>query len=126
MKKKDELVTLDIDHQGTPSINCATIIAISDETVLIDIDCHSKYLEVSAHSNKSGPIIEGQMKYIPGIVVDFEEHSLHPFEGVVAEDNWTEIHFPEFAGYSVFATNVGRYTVNVALMKDTVYETIGN
>ncbi len=96
-----------IDTQGVIIVNSCSIYKRTKDIVLIEIDCKSKYPYIDFHISDSDGIC--------GIGLSASENTLHKDE--TKEGITTIVTFPEFKNYIVFATYVGRYTVNICLCK---------
>lgn len=107
-KKSNELFT--IIQQGTPVINSGCIIEQSENLIAIEIDMKSKYCEIAMFTHKDP-------ENVCGLMIEANEDSLNLKEGI-DKDMSTEIEFTNFKGFSVFAANLGRYTVSVCLIRD--------
>jgi hypothetical protein len=95
---------LDI-HQGAIVVNTAHFVLKTDDVACIDIDCATKYAKVACYG--SGP----------EVMLCATDHSLH-LAADVPRETWTLVRFPDFCGWCVYATTVGRYTVSVVLLRD--------
>lgn len=106
--KKNELFT--VIQQGAPVINGGCIIERSENLIAIEIDMKSKYCEVGLFTHEDP-------ENVCGLMIGANEDSLNLKEGI-DKDTYTEIKFPNFKGFSVFAANLGRYTLSVCLIRD--------
>lgn len=108
MKKNDKL-KIKITQQGAPDINYGWIVEIGENVVALNIELKSKYCEVSSSFSGSN----GEC----GVVLQTTKRSLYLNDKTDRED-FTTIEFPDFKGWNVFATWLGRYTINVCLIKN--------
>lgn len=106
--KKNDKIKINITQQGAPVINIGWIVEVGENVVALSIDFMSKYCEVSTSFSGSNDEC--------GIVLQATERSLFLNEQADRED-FTTIEFPDFKGWNVFATWLGRYTLNVCLIK---------
>ena len=81
----------------------------SSDIVALSIDLKSKYCEIGSSISSS--------KRECGITIDTNEHSLylHPEKD---RDNFTEIYFTEYVGWSYWGGSSGRYTITLCLIKE--------
>lgn len=96
---------IEIKAQGAPRINAALVHARGETCALLSVDLHSKYCQVLSWGGES-------------VFVGASERSLHLDESQPREAP-TEIAFPEFAGWRVWCADLGRYTLSLALIKET-------
>ena len=99
-----------IKQQGAPvlSQDVAYVLKEGEEIVALTIDMHSKYCEIGGSiSGSNGDC---------GILVGAKETSLYLDENK-DKDSYTEIYFPEFDGWDCIASNGGRYSLYVCLIK---------
>ena len=97
-----------IVEQGAPRINDASIVKEGEGFVAISIDFHSKYCEVIFHTSGSD--------VPPGIVIGANNNSLY-LDKNQPSDKATEIVFPRWPTYHVFASCLAKYTLQVCLVE---------
>ena len=107
MKKNDQ-IKIKIKMQGSPIVNGGLVYEISENIVALDIDLKSKYCDVMSSFNGS----DGSC----GVLLAANERSLY-LNDLVDKDSFTEIEFSDFKNWSVFAWYLGRYTLNVCLIR---------
>lgn len=98
-----------INQQGAPRVNAGAVYRSGADVVALEIDLHSKYCEVVATGGSNAP----------QIFIGTNESSLHLDETKDRNES-TAIEFPQFVGWSVWATTIGRYTLAVCLTRDMV------
>ncbi len=96
-----------VTAQGAPVLNSAYIVREAEGIVALEIDLKSKHCEVSAVSTCEGK---------ESLWIEATEHSLH-LHRHRKRDDITAIEFPRWPGYEIFATYLGRYTLDVCLVK---------
>ncbi len=106
--KKNDKIEITINKQGATLVNCGNVLEISENIVALEIDLKSKNCEVISSYYCS----DGKR----GIILGANENSLHLHENI-DRDSLTEIEFPQFKNWSVFSWNIGRYTLNVCLIR---------
>lgn len=107
MRSKGEI---SIVTQGAPEVSAGVVgYKKRRDIAIFEIDLRSKYCEVIAHFVN--------FEKCPGVMIDTSERSLHLHP---TETGATVIEFPGFKGWSVFASGIGRYTLGVCLIKDTM------
>lgn len=107
MKKGDKL-KIEITHQGAPVVNDGFIIELGKNVCAVSIDMKSKYCQTAFSISGSN----GEC----GIVIVTTEESLHLKKGVHRDDP-THLEFPQFKGWDVFASGIGRYTLRICFTK---------
>lgn len=95
--------------QGAPVINAGSVYSKGADVVALEIDLHSKYCEVSATSGGE----------FPGIFIDANERSLELDKTKSVEES-TFIEFPQYAGWNVWCSGIGRYTLSVCLVRNNI------
>ena len=106
--KKNNKIKIKITQQGAPAINNGYVVEVGERVVALSVDLTSKYCNVSSSFSGS----KGEC----GVVLRASERSLYLNEKSNREDI-TIIEFPDFEGWNVFAYYLGRYTLNVCLIK---------
>lgn len=96
-----------IKKQGSIIVNNCWIHKRSDDIVLLIIDCKSKYFDIIMTGYSSDGITS--------IFMDSNDRTLNKSDEFIGP---TEIEFPDYKGFRVFATNTGRYTCQICLSKD--------
>ncbi len=81
----------------------------ASDVVCIDIDLYSKYAEVLCAGAGSGAA--------PEVFLAKNERTLHTNEDPRVCNLPTVVAFPDYTGWSVYATYLGRYTLSVCLCK---------
>lgn len=87
------------------------IMAESADMVAISIDLTSKYAECTGLVSGSDPEKKGRL---PGVMLQANERTIAT--DPQHKDVFTLVSFPEYRGYTVFATHLGRYTLHVVLI----------
>lgn len=109
-----ERTSIIIEEQGAPLIGAGAHIAKRGEGIVaIHVDLNSKYCEPVMYLHSPDGC--------PSISIGANENSLHLLEGRDRYDA-TVIAFTDFPGWRIFATDCGRYTINVCLVKDDFEE----
>ena len=102
-------VKLDIAHQGAVRVNNAYVWREAEGIVCIYVDLHSKRAELAMTGWMPGEP--------PSVWLMADEATLHVDESK-ERDDMTEVRFPDYAGWSVFATDgPARYTLGVVLIR---------
>lgn len=91
--------------KGKIIVNDGIIISKSEDIILVSIDLKSKYAKISS---------TGSDNDIPTISLEADEDTLYIDENSSYD---TEIYFPDFAGYDIWACLLGRYTLNICFYK---------
>lgn len=101
-----------IKLQGAPilSDNQGYIVTRGKNIVAIEVDLQSKYCDIDYTISGS----DGEC----GIGIIATKESLYLNEK--RKDVCTEIYFPEFSGWTIWASNLSRYTLYVCFIKDNV------
>ncbi len=101
-------IKIKVIQQGAPIVNTGWVVESGKNIVALYVDLKSKYCEVSSSfSGSNGDC---------GVSLKATERSLHLNEEVEKED-FTSIVFSDYKGWDVFAYYLGRYTLNVCLVK---------
>lgn len=96
---------VNINIQGQPIINYAFIHKKSDGLVAIAVDMTSKRCEIVA---------TGSNDNVPVVCVEPTEDSLYLGD---AEQSITEIEFPEYEGWDIWAADASKYSICLCLVK---------
>ncbi len=96
-----------IVEQGAPLVNWAWIVAESPEIVALEIDLKSKNCATGATCS------DGSME---SLLIEATEYSLH-LHPRRRREAWTQISFPRWPTWDIFAANIARYTLRVCLVK---------
>lgn len=111
--KPDDSIRIKKSMQGAPVVNNGYVEQIGENVVAISIDLRSKYCDViSSFSSSNGSC---------GVLLAANERSLY-LHKTKERDSFTQIEFPDFKNWSVFAWYLGRYTLNVCLVNKNVKE----
>ena len=110
--KKNKWISIDIKIQGGPILSdiYGYIETKGKNIVAIEIDLKSKYCDVDYTIHGS----DGDC----GIGIVATEESLHINKK--KKEVATEIYFPEFNGWYIWATNLSRYTLYVCLVREPI------
>lgn len=94
-----------IGLQGEVVVESCSLVYDGEGVKILSLDLKTKYAVVGAYgSNGSNP----------GVILNATDRSIHTGE----EEGCTEVVFPRFKGYRVVASDCGRYTCFVALLKE--------
>jgi hypothetical protein len=94
----------EIVQQGAIIVNDAWIRYQNDSVIIIDVDCKSKYFDVSASSGK-------------GVFVTANDSTLYKDDENAEKDTWIEfLEVP--VGFDYVASSTGRYTLTVVFHKN--------
>ena len=102
------LCVIDVRLAGGPVVNSAMELRRGPGVVAISVDLRTKYCEVEACC--------GGSEEPPSIYIGATGRSLRA-DHEPERTGSTEIIFPEFVGWSVWAAEVSRYTLAVCLIK---------
>jgi hypothetical protein len=91
-----------ISIKGRVSINTCALVIDEDNVKVLEMDFHTKNADLIAYGGSSDGI--------PSIAFGYLENTLY--------EEITEVEFSRFKGFSVIATDVGRYSCFVVLLKD--------
>lgn len=91
--------------KGIIIVNDGIIISKSEDIVLVSIDLKSKYAKISS---------TGLDNDIPTISLEADEDTLYINDNSPYD---TEIYFPDFVGYDIWACSIWRYTLNICFYK---------
>lgn len=101
-----------ISQQGAIVVNGGECIHSCDDVALVILHLESKYPEVIGYgaSYSSQPCVAD-------VSIGASDRTLytHP---TAERDSITEVAFPMFAGYEVFAISRGKYRIKVCLLRD--------
>lgn len=102
-------VLITVPHQGAPIVSCndAVIVDKTKKTVILEIDLTSKYCVVEATT--------GVTREVPGIYISVTPETNRVFG--TKRSNSTKIEFPHYKGWSVYLSNISRYTLKICLRK---------
>lgn len=101
-----------IERQGCIDVNSCSVLFDADGVVVLEIDLKSKYAILESTGGGSAG---------PSVHIGATERTLYLRDGFGLEDT-TEILFPRWVGYSVWASDVARYSCTVCLVDmTTVY-----
>lgn len=92
--------------QGAIIVNHCRVEARGDRVVALSIDLCSEYVCVTGVSEESG---------VPTIMLGADERTLNINQSRKAVS--TELQFPDYAGWQVFADRTSRYTLRVCLVR---------
>lgn len=98
---------MQVTIQGAIKVNSIHIRAESAEVVALAIDTESRRAEVFCTGSDDG---------IPLIQLGENEYTLYTDESLKGQP--TEIKFPEYPGWSVWASDSSRYTIYICLVKE--------
>lgn len=107
-----DLTPINVTRRGAPVLSNyehAFVVQRGEKVVAIYIDMMSKRCEIGCSIGGS----DGSV----GITIDATEHSLHLDETKDREE-FTEIYFPEFKGWTYWCGNMARYTCSICLVKE--------
>lgn len=97
---------LTVQTQGRVRVNFAYEYLRNPDVVLVDIDLHTKYADVSGYSETGSGA--------PEIYLNAGGNAIHVDESTNDE---TTISLDAFAGYDIFTADVKRYTLRVAMVR---------
>jgi hypothetical protein len=104
-------VTISIAHQGAVRVGGGGYVHRgADGIACIYVDMDSKYAEIAMHS--------GGLNY-PRAWLMAGDSTLH-LDNDRPRDDMTEIAFPDYPGWSIFAIDICRYTLSVVLLSPEV------
>lgn len=105
---RGDMVPMVVTTQGAVRVNCATVERDYGDCLLLNVDLHSKYAEMSATMSGDG---QG-----PSVFLSADERTLH-LDETQPRGQDTTIEFPEHKGWRVFASSgPGRYTLTLVLV----------
>jgi len=107
---KFKSINFNIEHQGAVVINDCWILAEGKDVVALDIDLKSKYGEVFATGSSCN-----NSKTYPAVILSATDRSLHLDESV-GRDELTTVIFIDYPEWTVWASDIGRYTLSVCLV----------
>jgi len=105
------LLKLKIAQQGAAIINVGYITHVGENVAAVHVDMTSKYCEVGC----TGSQCDGEKKGVPLLLVDANERSIKLKKG--KEKDSTEIHFPQFSGWDIWAANAARYSIYICFVR---------
>ena len=105
--KTTKVTAVTVVSAGRVVVNkTAAIFKKSKNIVLLYVDMATKYAEASCYVSSD----------YPGVMLTATTHTLH-VDKTKPDDADTYIEFRMYPGWDVFATNIGRYTMAVCLVK---------
>ena len=102
----DEKTKITIENQGQPLVNCAVIHRRGDGVVAILIDLHSKNCDILCYGSGGDSC--------PTLTISANEKSL--YLNANSKDSTTTIRFDEFRGWSIWASEISRYSIMLCLV----------
>ena len=103
---KGDDVKISINMQGGPVVNTASVWTVADDVAALSIDMKSKYCTIECVTETGG---------CPTLFIGGSKDSIFLKEG--KEQQFTDVTFTEFNGWSVWCSDCARYTVCVCLVK---------
>jgi len=111
MATQYETANIIVEQQGEVIVNDGIVYRKYDDIVALEIDLHSKHAEISA----TGGSPDGET-----IILEANENTMHinKMEGEIWE-KYTILKFPDYRGWTLFASELSRYTLYVVFTRNT-------
>lgn len=94
-----------IGFQGEVVVEYCSLVYDGEEVKILSLNLKTKYAVVGGYCGN------------PGVILHATDRSIHTGE----EEGCTEVVFPRFKGYRAIASDCGRYTCFVALLKESFF-----